>query len=54
MKKKATIRATFDIEFEDNGDDALVDQAHEAGEEFLGHTTARNIDVEVVGSVEDA
>lgn len=51
MKYKATIRAEFDVEFDDNGEDALVDQAHDAGESLIGHVD-KSFDISVVGQPE--
>lgn len=51
-KKKADILVRFSVEFEDNGEDALLDQAVEAAEDKLDR--GLEADIEVQGSVEDA
>ena len=53
MRYKATIRAEFEVEFDDNGADSLVDQAHEAGEDVIGNIH-KEIEISVVGQPEEA
>jgi len=51
-KYKADIRADFSVEFEDNGEDSIVDQAHDAGEAVIGHID-QSFDISVVGMPEE-
>lgn len=52
MKKFADIRIALTVSFEDNGDDALKDQAIEAAIDRLGVLSIHELDdIEVVGEV---
>jgi hypothetical protein len=54
MKKYADIRIALTVSFDDNGDDALKDQAIEAAMDRLGVLSIHELDdVEVVGEVRD-
>lgn len=48
-KMKATVRVTFDVEFEDNGEDAHKDQALEVAKEKISHDLYMEADVEIIG-----
>jgi hypothetical protein len=54
MKKYADIRIALTVSFDDNGDDALKDQAIEAAMDRLGVLSFHELDdIEVVGEVRD-
>lgn len=54
MKKYADIRISLTVSFDDNGDDALKDQAIEAAMDRLGVLSTHELDdIEVVGEVRD-
>ena len=54
-KKRATIQITTTVEFEDNGEDDLKDQAMEALDDTFSFSCHQDFDfVSVVGEVEDA
>jgi hypothetical protein len=53
-KKSADIVVRFTVTFEDDGDLALVDQAHEVAIEQLSNVKVWEADIEVVGAVRDA
>lgn len=45
-KMKATVRLTFEVEFEDNGEDATLDQAMEAAQEKI--PSGFDADIEII------
>jgi len=49
-KKYADIRITLTVEFEDNGEDDLIDQAIEA---CLDNLATQDAELEVIGEVRD-
>lgn len=54
MTKYADIRIALTVSFDDNGDDALKDQAIEAAMDRLGVLSVHELDdIEVVGDVRD-
>lgn len=52
---KATFRIIATVEFEDNGEDALVDQAFEALNDKYSFSVEQDFDAaEIIGEIEDA
>lgn len=52
-KKYADIRIDLTVEFEDDGDLDLTDQAHEAAMDLLGWPERYGADVQVVGEIRE-